>query len=148
LLAETNGPLREDLTATQDDVLAGGSFDVPAEVWLHPYEAIPRVDTLIEEIELHHDIDGVQGGSVLEVAVSFDRGATFPKEHEKTIPITAGKKPIRIPLWQSGANMTVRLRHTGKAGPSYFNVFWAGMWIQPLGEETNASIPATVSVSL
>jgi hypothetical protein len=150
LLAATNGPVREDVTGTLDEVYNAGvqQYDVTAEVFLHPFEAVPMTDMLIESIEIHHEITGDQTGSTLEAAVSFDRGATFPREHTVIVPITTDDEPIRIPLWQAAANLVVRLRHKGKAGEGYFNAFWAGAWVQPLGEETNDSIPATVSASL
>lgn len=150
-VATTNGLVREDVTATKDEVYTAGvvtSFDVTAEVWLHPFESIPRSDVLIEGIEIHHDITGDQTGTTLEADVSFDRGVTFPDYLKVTVPITTDDQPIYIPLWQSGANLTVRLRHIGKSGPTYFKVFWAGAYVQDLGEETNDSIPTVVSAAL
>lgn len=150
-IATTNGLVREDLTTVRDEVYVAGvvsAFDVTTEAWLHVFEQIPRTDMLIEELEIHHEIAGDQTGSTLEIAVSNDRGKTFPKQHTVTIPITTDNQPIRVPLWQSGADLTVRLRHKGATGPAFFNAFWIGAWTQDLGGELSDSVPATVSAAL
>lgn len=149
-IGETNKIVREDSATTKDEVYSAGvtSYDVPADVWLHPFESLPRSDLLIESLILHHDIPGDQTGTTLQVALSFDRGVTFPEQHTITVPISSDRQPIEIPLWQSGPHLTVRLRHLGKAGPSYFNLFFVEAWVQDLGLELKDVSPATVSSSL
>jgi hypothetical protein len=147
-IALDNKLIRLEETATQDDVYSAGvtSYDVWADVWLHPFENLPREHQLIESIAVHHEISGVQGSSTLEAGVSTDRGATFPKSHTVTIP--TGLNPIFIPLWQMNPHITVRLRHKGKAGKDYFNLFYAEAWMQDRGLEVRTTNPTTVSATL
>jgi hypothetical protein len=150
-IAETNKIVREDSATTKDEVYVAGvvtGYNVTNEVWLHPMEAIPREDTLLESIGLHHKITGTWDSDTLEVGVSTDGGISFPKTHTVTVPLsTGGKRSVDIVLWQREKNLTVRLKRRGKTGPTYFNIFWTEAWIQEDGLSLPQQ-PTTVSASL
>ncbi len=147
VLASTNGPVREDPTATQDYVNGIGLVNVTAEMMLHPFEVIPLTDTTIETIEIHGEITAANG--IVIADVSFDGGVTWPAEHRVTVPVVAAQ-PIVIPLWQTNRRLDVRLRHVGFAGADYFNAFWIGAWVTENGASlvTDAATPTTVSATL
>lgn len=145
LSAVSNGPLKEG--ATRDELYSGGAVStnpVKAEVWLRPIETMRREDVLIESLEIRHKATGSQASTTLTAYVSTDDGETFPRFHVVQLEASGGGLTLaRIPLWQRGSRLTVKLVSDGDSDPSIFNLFEVVVWFQVKGNREVVPISAT-----
>jgi hypothetical protein len=81
----------------------------------------------VEQAGLRHSITASQSASVTEWSVSLDNGATWAKYNQFDPTVTTAGAVIeeRLPLRQTTRRALLKLKHTGLAGPTYFNVIGA-----------------------
>ena len=132
---------------TQDNA-TGSASDVDAEVWFKPIQAEDELQQMtVENLTLRHEITASQSASTTTCEVSTDGGATFPYDNVVRVTVatgTGGGNPCEIPLWETGYRLTIRLVHSGLAGPTYFNLTSATATVQLQGR---ASLAAPTQVS-
>lgn len=133
------------------DNITGTEREVTAEYWVRPLiTKDPKQTFLVETIDIDHKITGDQTDSTTTYRVSFDGGTTWDAENTIEIaPLASGDyQPMTVDLWQSDERMTIAIKHTGKAGPEYFNFSGASATVQILGERIQRSNPTAVSSNL
>jgi len=149
---ESNDIVKLRAAQTQDNI-TGSARDVVAEYTFAPLQLTPpRQIVLLEDLAFYHDITATQTATTTTWQVSLDNGSTFGKTNQVTVAPLSGAAgavdSIFVPLWQSGPRLVVNLKHSGLAGPTYFNLSGAEATIQVLGGEIEESLPTQGSASL
>lgn len=134
---------------TQDNI-TGTARDVVAEYWFRPIQTLdPKQSVILESIEIDHKVTADQTGSTTTAEISFDGGTTFSKAVDVTLaPLASGNyRPMRLDLWQSDERLLVAVKHTGLAGPQYFNISGGSAMVQVCGDAIRSN-PTTTGSTL
>lgn len=135
---------------TKDNII-GTERDVVAEYWFRPIQTLePKQALILESLEIDHKVTGSQSASTTTAEISYDGGTTFANAVNVTLaPLASGDyQPMRLDLWESSDRMLVAIKHTGLAGPTYFNMSGASAMVQICGDRIQTTNPTTTSSTL
>ncbi len=115
--------------ATSQDTIdnTATNLSVSSTVTMKPIEVYqpPRFDAILEEIRFLHAATESQTGDTLTASYSFNQGSTYTKSDAVTIsPLSVAGEfiPLRLPAWESGPTVTVKLVHAGNAGEAAWSL--------------------------